>query len=394
MLKDYVVMKAAQKTNGKRGRTSLVKLLRGSQSPGTCKLVDDFDLFDLWGVFTGMPLEEVNQIFDTLAEKGYIYTEEVNAGNLVFPMICISDDGSSLLFALECTEAEKLKEYRRHRRNSQIYLEITDKGKLLDNFLKVLVFFLNNYNTNSKAGDEPADILDEINIEYESRVMLEKFFYRRTHRKYMDRWRQKSIFDITLFEIFKDLRLFLSSLTELEAAIFRYHYNLEDHYFRPLEEILTYFMIPEMEYYGIVKRLISHFSHVGWMERFQFVRDISKFIDEISLETLGASDKLIKETSDVTYDLFTQGFTVPEIARVRGLAVSTVYNHFIKLIPQHNIDLCQVIPQERITLILKAINSLKEIDSSEENSLKAIKSKLPYDYNYGEINVVMTFHDG
>ena len=80
--------------------------------------------------------------------------------------------------------------------------------------------------------------------------------------------------------------------------------------------------------------------------------------------------------------------SVSEIARERGLTVSTVFTHFISLIPKYKLDLDEIVPKERIAGILQAA------DTTGAVSLRAIREQLPSDYNYGEIRLVMELERG
>ena len=95
-----------------------------------------------------------------------------------------------------------------------------------------------------------------------------------------------------------------------------------------------------------------------------------------------------KDTAQITYEMYQRNMSITEIARERGLAVSTIYSHFTKLIPKYKLNLEEILPRERIEDILKAA------ETTGGASLKAIKEQLPSDYNYGEIRLVMELEKG
>lgn len=91
-------------------------------------------------------------------------------------------------------------------------------------------------------------------------------------------------------------------------------------------------------------------------------------------------------TVTVTAELLAAGQSPEQIAAERGLTVSTIFSHLAALIGAGKVDLNQVIPTERQTQILAAI----EIVGSAE-TLSPIKLHLPEEVSYGEIRCVAEF---
>lgn len=83
-----------------------------------------------------------------------------------------------------------------------------------------------------------------------------------------------------------------------------------------------------------------------------------------------------------TLDLFRQGRSVPEIAYERKLSVSTIENHLRELLKQKQVEIHELLAEEKLELIKSAIGDCK--------FLKEIKDKLPESVTYGEIKYVLT----
>ena len=91
-----------------------------------------------------------------------------------------------------------------------------------------------------------------------------------------------------------------------------------------------------------------------------------------------------KDTYRTSLDMFRDGKPIPEIARTRGLAVSTIENHLARFIATDEVSLEQFVSLDKVEPIRAAI--LKFADS---NALSPIKEFLGEDYTYGEIRAVM-----
>ncbi|MBE3102349.1 MAG: helix-turn-helix domain-containing protein [Firmicutes bacterium] len=387
-LKSYVVMKAVEMIHGKRGKTSVVKLLKGSHEYGVEKMVQEFDLISSWGVFFRLDKEEIEGILSTLMEKGFIYSEEVQSGVYSYPMLHISDEGRSVLLALEETEPIKLRDARDKTWEDRRVLEISNKGMMLDGFLADLTSFLQIWGNSAYHEYDFTELLNTMELEFAERERLEKFIYRVTPDKLQDRFRNRYAIDTTCYHLTKHMRELLGALTELESMIFRCHYNVQDMMQKPVDYVLKYYGVMEKDVQGVIKRLISRFSNRSYMERFTFIQLVMAFMDELAGDTGDNNDPLVKETTTVTYELYKEGLPINDIAKERGLAVSTIYTHFTKLIPEFKINLDDIIPKDRLSCILQAM------DATGAVSLKAIKEQLAPDYNYGEIKLVLELQKG
>ncbi len=388
-LKVFIVMKAVQRINGKRGRASLIKVLRGSVSLSISKMVRDFDLADLWGILSSYTSEEIGQVIDKLCDKGFICVNHVRSGKFKYPMLTIGEEGEALLAELAKSEPNRLKEYKRKQQDLLLGLEMSEKGKILNDFLVLLFSFINQWvsSSNSSLLD---NLLDQGMYRSEERKSIEKFIYSVTHERFKEQWKDNRVLDITMYDLIRSFRLYLASIPELEASIFRFHFNVDDSFTRSLDEILSYYGIPDVEICSLIKKIISRFGVKDINESYLFVKSVMSFINDKYDDSSFKESPLIKGTMDITYHLFKEGYTLKEIARMRGLTISTVYSHFVKLIPLHKIHINKVISPERVNTVLGA---LEDGEVADENSLKAIKDKLPSDYSYGEIKLVMELKD-
>ena len=380
---NYVVMKAVEGMHGQRGRSTLVKVLMGSRSYGAEKTVQAFGLTDLWGVLNKMPAEELDALVKHLSDKGMLYTESVQSGTHTYPMLCISSAGREMLETLEKTEPQKVAELKRASREARRRLEITECGRALEGFMETVCALLNVWSDSDREGQPLDALLDHLELTFAAREGLEKFLYRITPDKLKEQWRSRHSTDVCCFFLSRALRSFVSALSELEAAVFRQSFEVLDPFYRSKEDILLYYALPEMELQEVQKRILFRFANKAWLERHTFVRLVMSYLEDMAPESLDFTGELIKETSAVTYTLYREGLSLEEIARERGLSVSTLYTHFIKLIPAHGLKLEEIVLENRLAQIEQAIRE------AGSDNLKVIKERLPREVTYGEIRLVM-----
>jgi ATP-dependent DNA helicase RecQ len=90
-----------------------------------------------------------------------------------------------------------------------------------------------------------------------------------------------------------------------------------------------------------------------------------------------------RSTFEISLDLFREGRSVEEIARMRDLTTSTVDGHLALFIPMGKVQLEELVPRAKVDAIRDAI--AKHGDSA----LGAIKTELGEEYSYGEIRAVI-----
>ena len=97
-----------------------------------------------------------------------------------------------------------------------------------------------------------------------------------------------------------------------------------------------------------------------------------------------AADKQpnVKNTKEITLELFNKGSTIAEIARERSLVNSTIEGHLGFFISKGKLKIANVVKDGKREIIERTINDM------EEGSLKEIKHALGSDYSYGEIQLV------
>jgi uncharacterized protein YpbB len=90
-----------------------------------------------------------------------------------------------------------------------------------------------------------------------------------------------------------------------------------------------------------------------------------------------------QSTREITYSMFKNGKTIPEIARERSLTESTIQGHFLPYIEEGLITIKELVDPRKVKTISKAI------DETEEPGLTAIKRKLDNSHTFGEIRLVL-----
>jgi len=88
-------------------------------------------------------------------------------------------------------------------------------------------------------------------------------------------------------------------------------------------------------------------------------------------------------TREITFQMFSKGRTVYEIAAARNLSVSTIEGHLVSYIADGKVDVNQLVAAAKVAEILRVA---KELDHSQ---LKPIKDILGDNYSYAEIRLAL-----
>ena len=95
--------------------------------------------------------------------------------------------------------------------------------------------------------------------------------------------------------------------------------------------------------------------------------------------------KIAKVPSHIlTFQLFEEGKTIPEIARDRGLVTETVFGHLAKFAEQGLLDLTRVFDKEKIKIFEKEYKT-----NSNHETLSDWKKTLPNDFEFNEIRILL-----
>lgn len=88
-------------------------------------------------------------------------------------------------------------------------------------------------------------------------------------------------------------------------------------------------------------------------------------------------------TNVISFNLFKEGKSVPDIAKERNMAVSTIEGHLATFVASGEIDINKMVSQENQSLIKEAAKT------HGRESFKTLKDNLPENITYGEIRMVM-----
>ncbi|MEO6220737.1 MAG: helix-turn-helix domain-containing protein [Ginsengibacter sp.] len=95
------------------------------------------------------------------------------------------------------------------------------------------------------------------------------------------------------------------------------------------------------------------------------------------------SDEVKTDTKTLSYNLFKEGKSIPEIAKERNFAVSTIEGHLAWFVGNGDIDINKMVSMEKQLLIKGAAKS------HGNSSHKILKDNLPENITYSEIRMVM-----
>ncbi len=91
-----------------------------------------------------------------------------------------------------------------------------------------------------------------------------------------------------------------------------------------------------------------------------------------------------KDTYRISFEMFRDGRSIDEIARERGVQLSTVENHLARFVTTGELKLDELVPIHKIETIRDAV-----LKFNDGGALSPIKELLGDDYTYGEIRAVI-----
>ncbi len=141
---------------------------------------------------------------------------------------------------------------------------------------------------------------------------------------------------------------------------------------------------------GIGPRLAERYGHelaamVADYRRENHINDVS-LPEPATIEPpqKGSAEPKVKEdTRKVSLELLTRGFTIPQIAAQRGLALSTIEGHIAFLVSNGEVEIGKVLADDKRQAIAQKIAGMPP------KSLKELKTALGNDCTYGEIKLVL-----
>ena len=91
-----------------------------------------------------------------------------------------------------------------------------------------------------------------------------------------------------------------------------------------------------------------------------------------------------KPTKQITFELFTSGLSIKEIAKERSLTVGTIENHLANYITSGDIDVLELIELKRYKKILSEIE-----EAGDVKGLTSLKEKVDPSITYMELKMVL-----
>lgn len=88
-----------------------------------------------------------------------------------------------------------------------------------------------------------------------------------------------------------------------------------------------------------------------------------------------------KPTVQITYELWLDKNSIEEIALLRKLTGATIMGHFTKLIQENKVNIVDILPEDKITILTKAFKNYKE------ESLSPLKEQLGEEFSWDELKM-------
>ncbi|MCL4484194.1 MAG: helix-turn-helix domain-containing protein [Bacteroidetes bacterium] len=132
---------------------------------------------------------------------------------------------------------------------------------------------------------------------------------------------------------------------------------------------------------------------MGGVRMKQFGREILEMIlayreghgMEVPAEAEKEAERAGMDSRQISYELFKNGLTIPEIARNRQMALSTIEAHLLNYVGSGEIAIDRLVDQRKVKVIEECI----ELNNFRQ--LSDLKAKLGDEYSYSEIRFVLKY---
>jgi uncharacterized protein YpbB len=105
----------------------------------------------------------------------------------------------------------------------------------------------------------------------------------------------------------------------------------------------------------------------------------------ITVEAEKEAERAGMDSRQLSFELFKNGLAIPEIARSRQMAVSTIESHLLYYVGSGKIDINRLVELRKV----KAIEECIELNNFRQ--LSDLKAKLGEHYSYSEIRFVLKY---
>jgi uncharacterized protein YpbB len=181
----------------------------------------------------------------------------------------------------------------------------------------------------------------------------------------------------------KRVKTYLTQLTDLDQSLSK-----------KLEEVDKAVFLTEAILKGEDKFEFSALNKERSIQRNAILSEIRKEVEKeipTSSKKKARKDRKPKKddgrtTYDITLELLNNGFTVAQIAKERGMVVSTIETHLAKAVAEGRADIFKFMPEETVMEIINVQRQLPE-GSTSKDLFDALKGK----FGYGQLRAVMAY---
>lgn len=310
----------------------------------------------------------------------------------------------------------------------QVYVALsrcrTLEGIVLKSKITPEVIFANyqvdNFQNSTNANDRIEEILESEKYDYAIQRILHKlqptwilqavedWYSLALATQNLDTLRAKQFYFSSVPEIQKLIQIYLKFEKIISQKVQKFIYGEET--WQVIEEkckgAVDFFF--KQVYHKIFEELKQFYAETkgikglkGYNEEVKIlIDDLEEYLNDLKTITLlektlleqkeeiKISSKIAKiPTHILSYQLFENGMSLPEIAKERGLTLSTIYGHFAKIAEQKHIDIERILVKDKVQVFEKEYTK----NSNHHQSLTDWKNALPSDFEYGEIRLLLNY---
>lgn len=152
-------------------------------------------------------------------------------------------------------------------------------------------------------------------------------------------------------------------------------------YLRELDELESLYLHQSKQIHKLAL-LVEASKEEHTLDREQLEAHTAK--PELMVKTVTPEKK--RPTAEISFELFSSGMTVEEVAEARGFVPATIMGHLTQYVEAGQLDALQLIDKEKLENILK-------VKATGAESMSDIKAKLGEEYSYADVKLALIYDE-
>ena len=228
---------------------------------------------DMWQLYYSLSKEEIEDTMEKLKAEGLIRIKSAKNDNRIYPVLVLTHRGEEFI-------EEHISKF------SKDYNFNIDR---LSDVLTGIINFLNAYEQYKYTDVKLYKLISDLDMDlYKKQDIL---VYISKYGNLSALYGDSQYLSDFCRETIRCLRDFLGSLPEVEAAIFRYKYNIRDLFYRDILEIMDYYQLDDRDVISYHRNTLKRYQSFEWYDRCIWIKQIVDCFFKSSLNIMSQLNK-------------------------------------------------------------------------------------------------------